>query len=124
MQIECNYLYLLKNNLLNKQNIFIFYSMKETNLNFEDLQNIKVTPDYINYLDKKKNESVYKKVVLETTLLNPISENECRQLLKEYFVNENKKNDKKIEIKEENKIKKEEKKKKKNKKKMMLLIKI
>ncbi len=44
MQIVCNYLYLLKNNLLNQQNIFIFDSFKDTNLNLEVLQNTKVTP--------------------------------------------------------------------------------
>ena len=103
IQIVCNYLHLLKNNLLNKQNIFIFDSFKETNLNLEVLQNTKVTPEYINYLKKNNNESIYKKILLETSVLKPISETECRELLKEYYVNENKKIDKTIKEEEKKK---------------------
>ena len=90
IQIVCNYLYLLKNGKLNEQNIFIFDSFKETNLNLEVLKNTKVTPEYVNYLKKNKNESTYKKILLETSILKPISENECRELLKEYYVRKKK----------------------------------
>ena len=107
IQIICNYLYLLKNNKLNEQNIFVFDSFKGRNLNLEVLKNTKVTPEYVNYLKKNKNESTYKKILLETSILKPISENECRELLKEYYVNENKIIDKKVESEEKKKIEKE-----------------
>ena len=100
IQIVCNYLYLLKNNLLNQQNIFIFDSFKETNVNLNLLKNTKVTPEYINYLKKNKNEFIYKKVLLETTILKSISKEKYRELLKEYFVKENITFDEKPEVEE------------------------
>ena len=92
IQIACNYLFLLKNNKLNDINIFVFDHLKGKGINLEVLKNTKVTPEYMNYLKKDYydygNSEIYKKILLETTLIKSIPENECRNLLLEYFIQE------------------------------------
>ena len=92
IQIACNYLFLLKNNKLNDINIFVFDNIKTKGLDNEVYRDTLVTPEYINYLKKDYydygNSEIYKKILLETTLIKSIPENECRNLLLEYFIQE------------------------------------
>ena len=92
IQIACNYLSLLQNNKLNDMNIFIFDNIKAKALDNELYVDTFVTPEYLNYLKKDFNDNgniSYRKVLLNTNLIDIIPEKECRELLFNYFVKEN-----------------------------------
>ena len=89
IQITCNYLSLLKNEKLNETNIFFFDNIKRKEIDLSLLINTQISQNYLNYLEKNNYDKL-KQILLKTKFLNLLNEEECRSLLLEYYIKNNK----------------------------------